>query len=143
MTATTLQRPTPPRRWPRVLAVVLLVLVGTPVACDALWRLQHPAPLGRSAEAVERALTRQVPPGTSIDSAETVLRAARARYWRFPTTHPRMGKDSLAAGGPALIGGLHELDASFCMMHGAGIRLYFDSAGRLARRVVEPWVTAC
>jgi hypothetical protein len=73
-------RSSPVRRVARVLLVVAAVFVGVPAACNAVWRLQHPSPLGRSSTAVAETLARDLPPGTPLSVATAYLERHGVRF---------------------------------------------------------------
>ncbi|HET7584321.1 MAG TPA: hypothetical protein VFK13_05405 [Gemmatimonadaceae bacterium] len=123
------------------MAVAALVLLIGPAVWQAVWRVQHPAPLGRSAAEVDSALARLLPVGTSLDSTEALLHVLGIAYSVIEPDDQNATRDTIAAGGPIVMAGLQELDTKLFITEGAGIRLAFDPSRRLARRKVEPWFT--
>jgi hypothetical protein len=130
-------------RRPRVLAlggVLLVVFIGT-LAWEASWRRRHAAPLGRSAAAVDSALGRLLPAGTTLDSAVAALRRAGADYSILEPGQHDLAADTLSAGGPMIAAALRDVDTDLFVTESVGLRLAFDPSRRLVRRRVDRWLT--
>ena len=129
--------PQPPlyrRRWVRVLGgtalSLLLIALLAPAAYVAWWRAHTPAPLGRSARAVDSALAQALPAGTPRDSAAAFF--------------ARQGVPFSVDSGPAglaMVGITGDVNTDGLVSTRVEIRLAFDSAGRLTTRATKGWYT--
>ena len=120
------------------LGLTLVVLaVAPPLACTGVHRLTHPAPLGRSREAMLRHLDAALPPGTTIDSAARYLRRLGLTVDRYSTAEASRAvfgrSDTLWAHGPVLEGVQPAIDRGWDVWNGYFV-LYFTPHGTLAHR---------
>lgn len=133
-----LKRDTPLRLLGRVVAVLAVIIVGPPVACETYYKATHPAPLGRSRDSMLHHLDALVPRGTSIDTAIARLTATGLPVWKdsVRVDQQAMFPDSLLAGGYILHVSQERVAGGFLGMTSSGfMTLYFDRAGRLVNRM--------
>ena len=128
--ATPLVRPLQKRGWVRALAttacVVVIAAVVVPYAYVAWWRTRHPAPLGRSAPAIDSAVAKALPAGTPHDSAVAFL------------LHQGIDFTTDSGGGSRRITAMtRDVDTDGIVTSGVRIRLAFDSTWRLTSRSTE------
>lgn len=90
--------------------------------CQLAWRLHHPAPLGRTAEAVDAALAPALPSGTTADSVLTFLRHAKV-----PASIDSVGERRIVA----LV---TDIDADLVTTTDAQVQFLFDSTWRVRAR---------
>ena len=117
-----------------IIAIAALVVLP-PVACVGVHRLTHSAPLGRDAIAIHRTIDRDLPVGSSLDSAMRYMRS-RGVQFRVDSTErdlSRQRADSLFANGPILRAFQPSADRDFYVWN-ANVRLYFDSTRTLRAR---------
>ena len=119
----------------RVLALIAALIVVPPLVCGGVHRLRHPAPLGRSTEAMLERVDRALPSGTTIDSAGRYFRALglETEVYRAADVARALRGDTLPVGGPVLIVVQPEMAWSLGAWDGF-VTLYFTPDGRLARR---------
>lgn len=118
----------------RTVLVIAAVCAGVPLACVAAHNATHPAPLGRSAEAMLRRVDQALPPGTTLDSAKRFLRAEGVEFGVYsPVEAARFMADSLRAGGPVLTAVQPAITRRLYVWNGY-VSLYFAPDGRLVRR---------
>ena len=119
----------------RLLAGAAVLLVVPPVACVGLHHLRHPAPLGRSAEAILAHVDAALPPGTALDSAQRFLERSGAELSPYSAAEaPRwFAHDSLWAQGPVVVARLPAVTRDLYVWDGL-LTLYFAPDGRLVRR---------
>ena len=135
MQAAILTIPTERRRWFRrawvrgALGMVALLVV-LQAGYAVVWRLRHPAPLGRSPEAVDRTLARDLPAGTSVAGVTAYLRRYELEF----------SVDS-AGGRRTVLAAARDVDAGVFVTESVGIELEFDAKWRLASRRTRAWST--
>jgi hypothetical protein len=122
----------------RLLALVAVILVVPPVACVGIHNLRHPAPLGRSEEAILAHLDAALPPGSRLESAAQFLTQRGGDLWRYDSTDAAhtYGQDTLWAQGPVLAARLPAVTRGLYVWDGV-VHLYFTPDGRLARRTAH------
>ena len=128
----TLERVEPLRLALRVV-LLLAVLIGVPpLACSAIHELTHPAPLGRSSDAMLEHLDKNLPTGTTIDSAGRFF-ASQHLAIETPRSLDGYRSDPLFAGGPILIAIQPMITRGWYVWDGQMV-LYFSPDGRLVHR---------
>src|SRR3954462_6121392 len=95
-----------------LLAGLVVLLVGPPVACIGVHHLRHPAPLGRSAAAIRAHLDAALPPGTALERAQRFLttQGIEASIYRDADAEQSYGRDADWARGPVLVAVLPSVD---------------------------------
>jgi hypothetical protein len=129
------------RRGARSIASLVIIALLLPVAWQVHFRIQHPAPWGRSAKAIDRTLARLVPPGTQLDSVTQLLQRGGVDFSVMGADNRQLPRDSLAVGGLVIIAALRNLDADLLFTYSASLRFTFDTSSRLVRYRVEPHIT--
>ena len=118
----------------RVVIGFAFLIVAPPFACIGLHHLQHPAPLGRSAEAIQRRVDAALPMGTSVDSARRFLEANGSVVSVYDTADARRsyGADSRYSGGPVLVA-LQQAVTRDIYVWDVVVTLFFTPRGELVR----------
>lgn len=119
----------------RGLAIMVMLLVLLPFACAGIHRMQHPAPLGRSTDAMLRSVDAKIPLGSTVDSAIKVFRSYNLAYDIYADSQRlrRFEDDSLFAKGPVLIAVQPQMARWFYVWSGH-LTLYFNDERRLVGR---------
>ena len=119
----------------RGMAVMILLLILLPFACAGIHRMQHPAPLGRSTEAMLRSVDDKIPLGSTVDSAVQVFRSYNLEYDIVLANErlQRFERDALFAGGPVLTAVQPQMTRWFYVWSGH-LTLYFNEKWRLVGR---------
>jgi hypothetical protein len=107
----------------RVLAVIALLLI----AWDVGFRLRHPAPLGRSAAAWQKRLTRDLPLGTPLDTVSRYLSLRGLNGTRTDSTI-RVAQ--------------YDIIPPWPFTGAVRATIYFDSSRRLRRIETDSWLDA-
>jgi hypothetical protein len=123
-----------------VLAAVSAIFFGGYAIGDFAHSCPNPAPLGRTDQEVSRALDSALPNGVSVDSASAFLARAGVEFGierSKQKLRSYYAQDSNYVAGPVLQAIERDVTVSFFVTRAIQIHLYFDSAGRLARRDVH------
>ena len=110
------------------------------IAGDYLHLCPNPAPLGRTDGEVTRTLSSALPNGVSLDSASAYLARAGVEFGvdrANLSLHVEHTTDSNLVGGPVVLAMERGVALSLFVSTDIQVRLYFDSAGRLARRDIR------
>lgn len=122
----------------RVLAVcaaIVIVPALVAVTGESIHDYRHPAPLGRTTEAMLERVDKALPPGTALDSASRYLRSLglSEELYTAADASRRLRGDTLLAGGPVILA-VHADTAGWFGGWVGSLTLYFSPEGRLARR---------
>ena len=118
----------------RVVGGFAFLIVATPFACIGLHHLEHPAPLGRSADAIRRRVDAALPMGTTVDSARRFLEANGSVVSVYDVADARRfhGADSRWSGGPVLVAVQRAVTRDIYVWD-VTVTLFFTPGGGLVR----------
>jgi hypothetical protein len=119
----------------RTLAIIAIPVLLVPAACQGVFLMTHPAPLGRSARKILEHLDTALPPGSTVDSAARFF-GARGIAYEVDSAHrvaDLYRDDSDFVGGPVLTASAPAV-ARMVFVYNGEITLFFDPRGRLVHR---------